>query len=144
MAKEDTNKAQCKLISTEHKIINNNNNTSILQQGRSILHSIGTVLKQTVKRATGMNHVRFTGEIQVCIIPSRYEANGPTISVIYNSGADGHYITKKDRKQAQLPILCRSNKKVNVANGKMCKAKFTTQLPFQSLSTSARAADTFT
>ena len=64
--------------------------------------------------------------------------------VIYDKGAHGHYITKEDCKQAQLPILRRSSKKVNVANGETCKAKFTTQLPFQSLSTSARAADTFT
>ena len=64
--------------------------------------------------------------------------------VIYNSGADGHYITKDEQKQAQLPVLSRSSKKVNVANGKTCKAKFTTQLPFQSLSTSAWAADTLT
>ena len=68
----------------------------------------------------------------------------PTILVIYNSGADGHYITEENRKQAQLPILPRSSKKVNVANGKTCKAKFTTQPPFQSLSTSERVADTFT
>ena len=36
------------------------------------------------------------------------------------------------------------NKKVNVANGETCKAKFTTQLPFQTMSTSARTANTFT
>ena len=30
MAKEDTNKAQCKSISTAHRIYNNNNDTSIL------------------------------------------------------------------------------------------------------------------
>ena len=66
------------------------------------------------------------------------------ISVIYDSGADGHNITKEDHKHAQLPILRRSSKKVNVANGETCKAKFTTQLPLQSLSTSAWAADTFT
>ena len=64
--------------------------------------------------------------------------------VIYDSGADRHYITKDNHKQAQLPILCRSSKKVNVANDETCKAKFTTKLPFQSLSTSAREADTFT
>ena len=88
--------------------------------------------------------MRFKGETQVCIIPRRHEANDPTILVIYDSGADGHYITKEDQKHAQLPILRGSSEKINVADGETCKAKFTTQLPFQSLSTSARAADTFT
>ena len=87
--------------------------------------------------------MQFKGETQVRIIPSRHEANDPTILVIYNSGADGHYITKEDRKQVKLPILQKSSKTVNVANGETCKAKFTTQLLFESLSTSARTADTF-
>ena len=85
----------------------------------------------------------FKGETQVCIIPSRHEVNDPSISVIYDSGADGHYITEEDRKQAQLPILWKSIKRVNVANGETCKAKFTTQLLFKALSKSARVADTF-
>ena len=85
----------------------------------------------------------FKGETQVCIIHSRHEANDPSISVIYDSGADGHYITKDDRKQAQLPIQRKSIKRVNMANGETCKAQFTTQLPFKALSMSARAADTF-
>jgi hypothetical protein len=63
--------------------------------------------------------------------------------VIYDSGADGHYITEEDRKQAQLPILWKSIKRVNVANGETCKAQFTTQLLFNALSKSARVADTF-
>ena len=55
------------------------------------------------KRATGVKHVSFKGETQVCIIPSRHAANDPSILVIYDSGEDGHYITKEDCKQAQLP-----------------------------------------
>ena len=95
------------------------------------------------KRATGVKHVSFKGETQIHIIPSRHEANDPLISVVYDSGTDGHYITEEDRKQVQLPILRRSIKKVNVANGETCKAQFTTQLLFKALSKSARAADTF-
>ena len=57
---------------------------------------------------------------------------------------DGHYINEEDRKQAQLPILRKSSKKVNVANGETCKAKFVTQLLFQTMSTSARKANTLT
>ena len=107
------------------------------------MHSIGLALKQTIKRATGTKEVRFSRETKICIIPSRKEADD-IISVIYDSGAEGHYITKEDCKQAQLPILSKSNKKAKVANGKTCKEKFVTQLPFQTMSTSARTADTFT
>ena len=85
----------------------------------------------------------FKGETQVRIIPSQHEVNDLSILVIYDSGADGHYITKEDRKRAQLPILWKSIKKVNVANGETCKAQFTTQLPFKALSKSARVANTF-
>jgi hypothetical protein len=100
-------------------------------------------IKQTVKRATGVKHVSFKGETQFCIIPSQHEGNDPVISVIYDSGADGHFITEDNRKQAQLPILRKSINRVNVANGETCKAQFTTQLPFKALSKSARAANTF-
>ena len=97
------------------------------------MHSIGSALNQTVKRATGTKQVQFSRETP-----------DDNISVIYDSGADGHYITKEDCKQATLPILRKLSKKVNVANGKTCKAKFITQLPFQTRSTTARTADTFT
>ena len=59
------------------------------------MHSIGSALKQTVKRATGKKEVRFSRETQICINPGRQEADD-TISVIYDSGADVHYITKED------------------------------------------------
>ena len=50
--------------------------------------------------------------------------------VIYDSGADGHYIIEKDRHKAGLPILQPSTRKVGVANGGTSKAKYITQLPF--------------
>jgi len=47
------------------------------------------------------------------------------------SGADGHYISEKDWRQAGLPILRTSTRKVEVANGGgTSKAKYVTQLPF--------------
>jgi hypothetical protein len=59
-------------------------------------------------------------------------------------GADRHYITKTDQLQAQLPILRKASKRVAVANGETCKAKFVTHLLFHTLSTSAKQAETFT
>ncbi len=67
-----------------------------------------------------------------------------TVHLTYDSGADGHYVSKDDRKEACMPILRSSNKKVEVANGDTCKAKNVTQLPFPQLSKRATTADTFT
>jgi hypothetical protein len=53
-------------------------------------------------------------------------------------------VSEDNRKEASMPILCSSNKKVKVENGGKCKAKNVTQLPFPQLSKRATAADTFT
>jgi hypothetical protein len=50
--------------------------------------------------------------------------------ITYDSGADGHYISKKDRREAGLPILQPSTQKVGVANGGTSNAKYIIQLPF--------------
>ena len=44
----------------------------------------------------------------------------------YDSGADGHYFSEKDRKQAGLPIIRRSTKRVGVANGGTSTGKYVT------------------
>ncbi len=63
--------------------------------------------------------------------------------VRYDSGADGHYISEKDRRKAGLPIIHKSISQVGVANGGVSQAKFVTQLPFKDLSAKAKQADTF-
>ena len=49
-----------------------------------------------------------------------------TVHLTYNSGADGPYVSKDYRKEACMPILRSSRKKVGVANGDTCKAKHVT------------------
>jgi hypothetical protein len=63
--------------------------------------------------------------------------------ITYNSGANGHYISEKDRRKAGLPIIRKSTKRVGVANGGVSQAKFVTQLLFKALSAQATQADTF-
>jgi hypothetical protein len=63
--------------------------------------------------------------------------------VTYDSGADGHYSSEKDRCKAGLPILRTSTRKIGVASGGTSKAKYVTQLPFRKLSAQAMQADTF-
>lgn len=73
----------------------------------------------------------------------RYLSNDKPIMITYDSGADGNYLSEKDRAQAGLPILRPSTRKVGVANGSTSHAQHVTQLPFHKLSTRARHADTF-
>jgi hypothetical protein len=49
--------------------------------------------------------------------------------VTYDSGANGHYISKKDRSNAGLPILRPLTRQVGVTNGGTSTAKYVTQLP---------------
>ena len=61
----------------------------------------------------------------------------------YDSGADGHYLSKKDRKKLGILILKVSARKVEVANGGACNGKYVTTLPFLQISNRAAEAETF-
>lgn len=50
--------------------------------------------------------------------------------ITYDSGAEGHYISERDRKAIGLPILRPSNKQVGAAKGGTSYAKHITKLPF--------------
>ena len=63
--------------------------------------------------------------------------------ITYDSVADGHYISKEDRKAAGLPILRLSTKQVMVANREKSKGQHVTSLPFSLLSPKAKQADTY-
>ena len=63
--------------------------------------------------------------------------------ITYDSGANGHYISKKDRAAACLPILRPSTKRVIVANGSKSRGQHVTSLPYPALSNQARQAGTF-
>jgi hypothetical protein len=102
MAKEDTSNAKRAANDAAHKL--NTTDIGLIQQGRNIVHNIGSAFKWKMKNIIGTKHVLFSRNTHVHIIPSRHEA-AATVSFIYNLGADGHYITKTDRVQAQLPIL---------------------------------------
>ena len=61
----------------------------------------------------------------------------------YDSGAGGHYFSENYRKKVGLPIIRRSTKRVEVANGGTSTGKYVTKLPFQHLSDQAAEVDTF-
>jgi hypothetical protein len=100
----------------------------LAQRGRNAIYSLGTAFNRTIKKINKNKHVSFAA---------------PPVMVTYDSGADGHYISERDRRKAGLPILRTSTRKVGVANGGTSTAKYVTQLPFKQLSAHAKQADTF-
>ena len=71
-----------------------------------------------------------------------YHQDNKSTMLTYDSGADGRYLSKKDRKKLNLPILRISYKKVGVANGGACNGKYVTKISLPQLSNRATEADT--
>jgi hypothetical protein len=63
----------------------------IMQQGRNMVYSIGSAFKHAVKTINNTKHVRFSLQHKVGTIK-----NNNVVMVMYDSGADGHYISKQD------------------------------------------------
>ncbi len=100
------------------------------QRGCNTTYSLGMTIGQTLKKIIINKHVRFAKNNEVHLFDN---AETP-IMITYYSGADSHYISKKDRRKAGLPIIRKSTRRVGVANGGVSQAKFVTQLPFKTLS----------
>ena len=83
-------------------------------------------------------HVQFISKPTI----STYHQHNKTKMLTYDSGADGNYLSKKDRKKLGLPILRISGNKVGVANGGACNGNYVTTLPFPQLC--KRAAEEYT
>ena len=84
-------------------------------------------------------HVQFKKKTSIAM----YQQHDNTPMVLYDSGAYGHYLSKKDRTKLGLPILRISDKKVGVANGDACNSKYVTSLPLPQLYSKVAEADTF-
>ena len=96
------------------------------QRGHNATYSLGSPFNWTIKKINRNKHVSFATHNSI----NQYIYKEQPIMVTYDSGAGGHYINEKDRRQAGLPILRTSTQKVEVANGGTSKAKYVTQLPF--------------
>ncbi len=62
------------------------------QRGRNAAYSLGSAFKRTFKKINKNKHVSFATHNRV----HQYSSNEQPIMVTYDSGADGHYISKKD------------------------------------------------
>jgi hypothetical protein len=138
LAKADDSNMKRMAINDAH---NKRGTTSIgfAQCGRNATYSLGSAFNWMIKKINKNKHVSFATHNRV----HQYSSNEQPIMITYDSGADGHYISEKDRCKAGLPILRTSTRKVGVANGGTSKAKYVTQLPFRQLSAQAMQADTF-
>ena len=139
LAKADTTDGRRITIDDAHDKSNAHPAPGIKQQLRNATFGVCTAFKRTATRLlTNTKQVTFG---QASIIHATRRAH--TVHLTYDSGADGHYMSEKDRKVAGMPILRASTKKVGVANGDTCNATHVTQLPFPQLSAQASKADTF-
>jgi hypothetical protein len=101
---------------------------------------LGSAFNRTIKKLNKNKHVSFAKQNKVHLFNA---TSTPSIMLTYDSGADGHYLSKHDQRKAGLPILRLSTWQVGVANGGTSNTKFVTQLPFQKLSAQSRQANTF-
>jgi hypothetical protein len=129
LAKGNQTNTQRRAINSAH-VKNNKPAIGLAQHGRNTAYSLGMTIGCTLKNISNNKHVRFATNNKVHLFDN---AETP-IMITYDSGADGHYISEKDRRKVGLPIIQKCNRWIGVANGGVSQAKFVTQLPFKALS----------
>jgi hypothetical protein len=97
---------------------------------QNITGSIYRAIKLAKTSFTTNKMVSFATTRQVRIFQDKEIA----AMITYDSGADGHYLSERDRKNVGLPILRPSTKQVGVANGGNSTARYVSRLPFKQLS----------
>ena len=90
--------------------------------------------------ATTNRRVQFTPQAEVRHYHNR---NTKPLIVTYNSVADGHYISERDRKKAGLTIIRKPTKQVGVANGGTSTGQHVVDLPIPTLSKHAMTDESF-
>ncbi len=121
LAKNNTSNKKCAAINTAHTK-RGTPSIGFAQRGRNTTYSMGSAFNRMLKKVNKDKHVRFNTTNKV----HKYTYNKQPIMITYDSGADGHYISKKDQRKAGLPILRPSTRKVGVANGGTSNAKYVT------------------
>ena len=119
MAKNDNNNASARRLAIDAAHAKQDKpQIGMVQQGRNTAYAFGSALKRQFKSITKNKHVSFAKQHMV----RKFDDNITCVMVDYDSAADGHYISEKDRRKAGLPILRASTKIVGVANGGKSKA----------------------
>ncbi len=100
LAKGNQTNTQRRAIDSAH-VKNNKPAIGLAQRGRNTAYSLGTTIGQTFKKISNNKHVRFAKNNEVHL----FDNAETSIMMTYDSGADGHYISKKDCHKAGLPII---------------------------------------
>jgi len=104
---ERTSLAKADETNKKHMAINaaytKHGTTSIglAQRGHNATYSLGSAFNHTIKKINKNKHVSFTTHNSL----HQYINKEQPIMLPYDSGANGHYMSKKDRCKAGLPIL---------------------------------------
>ncbi len=100
LAKGDQTNTQRRAIDSAH-IKNNKPAIGLAQRGCNTIYSLGTIIGRTLKKISNNKHIRFAKNNKVYLFD---KAETP-VMITYNSGANGYYISKRDRRKAGLPII---------------------------------------
>ncbi len=138
IAKNNTNNAKGVAINSAHAQ-RDQPTIRLAQCGQNTTYRLGSTFNQTIKKLNRNKHVSFATQNEVHLFNA---TSIPSIMLTYDSGANGHYISKHDQCKAGLPILRPSTQQVGIANGGTSNAKYVTQL-FCKLSAQLQQAETF-
>ncbi len=100
LAKGDQTNTQRLAIDSAH-VNSNKPAIGLIQRGCNTPYSLDMTISQTFKKISNTKHIRFAKHNNVHL----FSNTETPIMVTYNLGADGHYISKKDRCKAGLPII---------------------------------------
>ena len=101
MVKADKTEVRRKTIDKAHDQSNTKPTASITQLAQNTTYGICTAFKRAATRIlTNKKQVTF-GETH----NNNKVEHANTVHLTYDSGADGHYVSEDDRKEACMPIL---------------------------------------
>ncbi len=100
LAEGNQTNTQRRAIDSAH-VKNNKPAIGWAQRGRNTPYSLGMAISRTLKKISNNKHVRFAKNNEVHF----FDNTETPIMIMYDSGANGHYISKKDHRKAGLPII---------------------------------------
>jgi hypothetical protein len=89
LAKGNQTNTQCRAIDSAH-VKNNKSAIGLAQRGRNTAYSLSTTISRTLKKISNNKHVRFAKNNKVHL----FDNVETPIMMTYDSGANGHYISK--------------------------------------------------
>ncbi len=95
LAKDNQTNTQCRAIDSAC-VKNNKPAIGLAQRGCNTAYSLGMTIGRTLKKISNNKHVRFAKNNKVHLFDN---AETP-IMMMYDLGADGYYISKKDCRKA--------------------------------------------